>query len=243
MGMQQATHAQYNNSWDASTPKNLIKLNLPSLAIASFSFQYERALTQDVSVALGVRFQPTRSMIFKSTLKTLVDASDSAAVDMINQTTLSSWAITPEFRYYLGRKPSNGFYFAPFVRFGGYRTQWEYDFRKDDGSLERVRSVGNFSNVTAGLMLGAQWHLGKHFLLDWWIAGPAIGTMKIKVSADGDFTGFNQSDRDRLNRNFKQIKLPGGDNPDVVITNDKVTATGNLPFYYLRTGFCIGYTF
>lgn len=227
----------------AEQPKNLVKLNILGLTVGSFSAQYERAFTPHVSLALGVRVQPKRGLVFRSAVENWADATDSLDKAILNTTRFSSWAITPEFRCYFGRRPSNGFYVAPFVRIEGYKLSWAYDFREASGQITNVRADGKVNTFSGGLMLGAQWHLGANILLDWWIGGPAIGTMNLDLTGSGNIDRLSPDDKRRLVTQIENIELPGGTHPNADIRNNTVEVIGKINYTSFRTGLCIGYTF
>ena len=74
---------------------NAVKLNVPSLFVATLSGAYERQLTEATSLQLGGF--GTRLNIF--------------SVDF------SGYGITPEFRYYPGGEALNGFFVGPYLRY------------------------------------------------------------------------------------------------------------------------------
>src|SRR5690606_21708729 len=104
----------------------------------------------------------------------------------------------PEFRYYFGKKPLNGFYVAPFVRIGRYTIDWEYLYEKDNGTKKPVNLQGRSTSFSAGILFGAQWHFGERIVLDWWILGPQYGSHNISMEAMGDFTDLTNSEKKDL---------------------------------------------
>src|SRR5690606_34078277 len=109
--------------------KNNVKLNLFALPLKNFSLQYERGLNENISVSMGVRFQPKSKLPFANTLSDLFESDgeegDATLTDFFDNAKAGSWAITPEFRYYFGKQPLNGFYVAPYVRIGGNSLDWK----------------------------------------------------------------------------------------------------------------------
>ncbi|MBS1739743.1 MAG: DUF3575 domain-containing protein [Bacteroidetes bacterium] len=226
--------------------KNNIKLNLFGLALRNFSLQYERGLNPKISASLGVRFMPKGSVPFQGSLRNSVknDPADSnnAGLDFVNNAQISSWAITPEFRYYFGKQPLNGFYVAPFLRIGGYGIDWDYKFERNNGTVKPVHLMGRSTAFSGGILLGAQWHIGKHVLLDWWILGPQYGSYNVKLDASGDFSDLSQQDQAELKKTIESIGF-NGNKTDASVTNTSVTANSKISLPGLRTGFCVGYTF
>ena len=226
--------------------KNIVKLNLFSLPLKNLSLQYERGLTRKISVSLGLRLEPKGSLPLKNTIKNSMDVEDNdtadAGLDFVNNAQVSNWAITPEFRYYFGKKPLNGFYIAPFVRIGGYGVDWNYKFEKDDGSSKPVHLKGRSSAFSAGLLFGAQWHLRGNIVLDWWILGPQYGTYNVSLEAQGDFSDLTDSEKANLKKSISGVGFDGK-KFDAEVTDTHVTATNKISLPGIRTGFCIGYTF
>lgn len=170
------------------TPKmNLIKINLTGLPIRNYSFQYERVLNKTISVGLSYRFMPEGSLPFKKQILNSIDDNDLEARNIINSFTLSNYAITPEVRFYLGKKGyGRGFYIAPFFRNAKYNgNNFDVDFKDENDNNQTLSLSGEIKSNTFGILLGAQWSLSKHIVLDWWILGPHIGAGK------GDLVGLS----------------------------------------------------
>lgn len=175
----QHLQAQTASSEDLSgASKNIVKWNVAALITKSYSFQYERAVGSKISVALGYRNMPKLSIPFKSTINNSVD--DAQTETTINNFKTSNFAITPEVRFYVGKKGVfQGFYLAPYVSYAKYSG--EGPFQIDIPQLNRTESMyfkGDIDTYTAGLKIGAQWKLSKLVYLDWWIIGPNYGSAK-----------------------------------------------------------------
>ena len=97
--------------------KNDIKTDLFSPFLRTYTFKYERALTQSMSAQLGffyTGFHPGETTVF------------------------SGFALTPEFRFYLSSTPApNGTYLAPNVRY--------YQFTLTDTEVEGEGKLSNIS--------------------------------------------------------------------------------------------------
>ena len=99
--------------------KNMVKLNLPALALKNFTVQYERAVAKKISVAATVRYMPDGSIPLKSTFVKLADNPDTER--QLNNLTVGNFAVMPEVRFYLGRKGVfHGFYLGPFDTMQNY---------------------------------------------------------------------------------------------------------------------------
>ena len=221
--------------------KNHIKLNLFALPLRSFSLQYERGLNENMSVSLGVRLQPKGGIPFRATIENAY-ASDSLDRDFVNNSRISSWAITPEFRYYFGKRPLNGFYIAPFVRIGGYGLEWTYRYTEDNGNVRTMNFNGKSTAFSGGLLFGAQWHVGKRFLVDWWILGPSYGSYKVNLNAATDLSDLLPDDKQEIKTEIENLGVQGS-RFTATVSNTGVVADGKLSLPGLRTGLCIGFTF
>lgn len=226
----------------AQQKKNIIKLNLTSLIFKNFSLQYERVLTRKTSVALGVSIMPKTGLPFAKTLKDQFESNGDAA-RAIDETQLSNMAITPEFRFYLGRKPAPaGFYLAPFARWNRLKFDQFYRFTTSDGTKHVANIKGTIDNIGGGLLLGAQWHLSKTLTLDWWIAGPIVGSTKGTLIGT-DPINIQPGDRQKIKDDIEGTDLPGLD-VKAVVEQNKITADLSGGYYGLRAfGFALGFKF
>lgn len=217
--------------------KNIVKLNLFALGLKNISVQYERVLSRKISLGLGIRYMPDGSLPFKSTFKNLIDEEDTK--NQVDNITLGNFAITPEFRFYTGKKGApRGFYIAPFVRFARYTTKLPFSY--DDGGIKKTIDLsGSLSTVTGGILFGKQWQLGKYVSLDWWIFGPQYGTSNGKIDGKKTLTPSEQSSlREEL------------DDLDIPLTKITYTVDGNGavvnfkgPWAGIRSGLCLGIRF
>ena len=221
--------------------KNHIKLNLFALPLRSFSLQCERGLNENISIAMGLRLQPKGSIPFKSSIKSAFDA-DTIDINFIDNVKMSSWAITPEFRYYFGKRPLNGFYIAPFIRIQGFNMDWQHTFTEDDGTKRQIDFTGKATGFSGGLLLGAQWHVGKRFLIDWWLLGPCYGSFKVNLNAQTDLSDLVPDDKAELKAEIEDMGVQGS-KFTATVNNTGVKADGRVPLPGIRTGLCIGYTF
>jgi hypothetical protein len=86
----------YSSYCQAQENPNVVKINIGSLLVKNFSFQYERAVSKKTSAALGIRFQPYGDIPFQSWFEDQIDEPDI----QIGDGKTGNFAITPEFRYY-----------------------------------------------------------------------------------------------------------------------------------------------
>jgi hypothetical protein len=228
------------------TPLNLVKFNLTSAVIKNYSLQYERVLSRNVSAALSYRIMPETGVPWANYIIDRADITDPDELDLINNIRLSNYAITPEIRFYTGKKRyGRGFYVSLFYRYGHYKAEnavFQYEPEIDVKADEiKLTASGNVSSHTGGFMLGSQWAIGKHLCLDWWILGPQFGV------SSGEITGLSsvplsseeQKDiRDELN----DIDIPMFDQT-VDVTANKVSMIFDGPWAGIRAGLSLGIRF
>lgn len=159
---------------------NIVKVNLASLLLKSYSLQYERVLSRKVSVAVQYRTMPTTGLPFKGSILKLVGDDDPDTRKIIDDFRMSNYAITPEVRIYLSRKGyGRGFYIAPFYRYASFTSNDLNVFYTDGNNEEQsIKMSGSLTSNTFGLAIGAQSALGKRFVLDWSLFGPHYGSGK-----------------------------------------------------------------
>lgn len=231
---------------------NNIKINLFSLALNNVSLQYERVINKPFSFALGFRFMPGGALPFKKTALSLYDpVADSNAIQTIESLRLNQFAITPELRWYVGKKGyGQGFYIAPFYRYTRFSTgEIGFDYVSDANTNEQVLLKGQLTTQTLGLMLGAQWDLGSNLSLDWWIIGPQVG------NATGVFEGRTTRPLSQLDQADVQANLQSafGDfsstngmfsvSNTINVNSQGATVTLKGPWSSIRAGLCLGFRF
>lgn len=165
---------------DFSHKNHILKFNLTSPFLKNYAAQYEYVAGKRVSVALSGRWMPVSTIPFKNSLRKEVIKNDEESItDAFDQARFSNFAITPEVRFYLGKKGyGRGFYIAPYYRFARYKIQ-ELNYTYEDVEEDiNINLNGNLTTHTGGFLLGAQWMLGKTIGLDWWILGPNVGSGK-----------------------------------------------------------------
>ncbi len=227
---------------------NFVKLNITSVILKNYAIQYERVLTKRISVALSFRMMPSTSLPFKNKIINSMNNPDQQAIDAIESVKLNNIAITPEVRFYLGKKGyGRGFYIAPFYRFAKYgANNLDINFEDNSSGTPVNRTVvmsGNLNTHTGGLLFGVQWALGKHVALDWWILGPSFGV------SSGSLLGVSNTvippdGQQEIRNTIDDIDIPmvkktvsfSSDNKNVMID-----LTG--PWAGIRSGILLGFKF
>lgn len=235
-GLSQTSKAQKETNSDEDS-KNLVKWNVGALLLKNFSFQYERAISKKISVAGGLRFAPKSSLPFKSKLENAIDDDDTW--QSIKDFKTGNFAITPEIRFYMGKKVFQGFYIAPFVRYAQYSAEVPYQY-EISGTTGVIPLSGDVTSITGGLLFGAQWKLASRIHLDWWILGPNYGSTSGSIS--GQKT-LNTQEQDALREDLKDLE-------DLPLVKTKYTVDGNGvkvdfdgPWAGVRAGLSVGFRF
>lgn len=229
-----------------SPSRHIVKLNVPSLFVGTFSFQYEVFPVNWMSIGLGFKFTPERKMVFEDTVIDLIgDENDTDALDepltkFFDEFEFSGNAFTPEVRFYLGQGYGKGFYLGPFVRFDNYKFSSTYAFNTLEDSY-LIDFEGKHKGFGYGLNIGTQFTIGRHFVIDTSL-GPYFSNIKIDFNSTSNYSLTDQEVeefRDELN----DFELPNGDT-EITLTNNsaKVKLTSDN-FFNLRFGLGVGYRF
>jgi hypothetical protein len=216
--------------------KNIAKINLIGFSING---QYERILSKRISVSLSYKVLPNGKFL----LRGLIPTNDTQARESLDNLMVSNSAITPEVRFYLGKKGfGQGFYLAPFFRSAKFSGNGlGIDFTLDSGQPATFNMEGNIKSNTFGLLFGAQWKLGKNFWLDWQILGPHYG------SANGTITGttnlsLSPAERTSLENALKDVSVPFI-KQNVTVSSNKAVVDLTGPWAGMRTGISLGFSF
>ena len=135
--------------------KNALKMNPLSLLVKTGNIAYERAVSPKTSVQLGGFY----------------------SVVGLNDFKYAGWGVTPEVRFYLGKKSEvlNGAYVAPFARYQNFTIR-----------DEELKTEGSFSTKGGGVVVGWQRTWASGFTLDLF-AGPSASKISFKDDAEDDF--------------------------------------------------------
>lgn len=219
---------------------NLVKINLPSLVLNNVSLQYERLLMRKISVAVGLRFMPERKLPFANTLLNVLGEPDPQVRDLLDFTRIDGFAITPEFRFYLGSY-GKGVYLAPFLRYETFGLHSRLQFSTGD-NVYPIQFDGRFSRIGGGILLGAQHKLARQFYLDWWITGPYVGSAKTSLKAQG--FEIAEEDYDEYVQYINGLEIQDGfykTKIEMSRTHAHISANGILPA--VRFGLALAYRF
>lgn len=155
---------------------NDLGLLVTDLINGSYSFNYERALGQHISVALGFGYKTEDGLLRLSGLD-----SDGIKTSDI---TYSGIKIMPEFRYYLQEKGNNmleGFYFGAYFRLVNYTSDLVGTFIDSQDVSTDIAFEGKINVISAGFMIGYKLPVTKRISFNFLIAGPGAGFYNFKL--------------------------------------------------------------
>lgn len=236
------SNIQAQESETTGNGKNIIKTNVTGFLLRNFQGTYERVLNKTISVNVSYGFIPKGKLQFSSLLPSDTDKE-------FENIDLSGNNFTLEPRFYLGKKGfGEGFYIAPYYRYSTYQVS---NYSKTvnvsvNGIVYDTVTVNFTGDTTAhsgGLLLGAQWFLGKsdNFVLDAWFLGAHFGKAK------GNLDGVTSRKLNALEQQEVQKEL---DNQDIPIVKYKASVNENGanikvdgPWAGLRVGLSLGYRF
>lgn len=222
---------------------NFIKINLTGIVLKNYSIQYERILSRKFSVAVQYRNMPETNIPFKKQILTQVGNDDPDTKKIIEDFRMSNYAITPEVRFYVGKKGyGRGFYIAPFYRYASFTSNDMNIFYTDQNNIESsIKLSGKLTSNTGGIVLGMQHFFGKHIVMDTWILGPHYG------SGTGTFSGLSATPMTQDQQNALRQQL---NDIDIPLTNKTVSVNANSaslkldgPWGGLRVGVSLGVKF
>jgi hypothetical protein len=156
----------------ASAQDNVIKVNILSPIVKTGSFFFEHKLSASSSFQIGGLFTNWS----------------------INDTKITGFAITPEYRFYLSERKEamEGFYVAPFVRYQNLTLKDTYDsyVYNSNGSTTYTPQTDEASLNTfgGGILIGHQWIFKQRFSLDTFL-GPSYNGGSISYKSNNGSSG------------------------------------------------------
>ncbi len=163
---------------------------------------------------------PKGSPVFYNSLESQLkgDGTSDISVSGVN---VSSFAITPEFRFYPG-KVLKGFYLAPYFRFRTMGFGSDMTYIDTFGHTRPASLDGKITTFAGGLMIGSHFKIGKQFSLDWFILGAHFGSSRGNISMNVPGSNLTAADQIKL-RNDLQNTF----DDSKVFKNNSVTTTSN----------------
>ncbi len=227
----------------SKTKMNIIKVNLLSPFFKNISFQYERVINQLVSVTLTARYMPNSSLPYSGLVYNMSGSTDPATEDAIKSIKMSNYSISPEVRFYPGKKGyGRGFYVGVSYRYSYFKlNDMNYIYNNYPAPDSAINFSGSLNAHYGGVLLGVQWFLGKHFTLDWWFFGPLIGYEKSSM-AGATNVPLSQEDQDDL-RDFLENDFFPNANKTVYVDQYGATVDMKGLMYGMNFGLALGFRF
>lgn len=236
------------DEYDDDAPKNVIKINTSQILFRNLSFQYERALHENLSVACGISF------FLQRPLPKAYYSDDDPSGEGLRSPVYGGWSITPELRYYpagdVDEHPSpHGFYIAAYLRYSKYKLTSEFYENYSNGMRYGYDYKLEYKGTNVGLMLGSQWIIGKHFSIDWWIIGGGYGLARFKMEAVTSGYTMDASEQAEVQASveeeFDNSVIVFGRKAEVTTTSNSIKAVvRGVPMLSIRGfGLCLGFAF
>ena len=229
--------------------KNIVKMNLSSLAFNNYSFSYERSVSRKTTVVAGYRFMPetVASQMFasKKLINSVIDDEDHEIIDDLDNTFLANTTYTGEIRFYTGEKAgARGFYVSLYGRYMNLELAFPYDYTYNSKTYT-LPFDGRMTGFGGGLMFGAQWLIAKRVTLDWYIVGANYGKFNIDLPASVNLSTLSEAGKRDLTEELESINGEvAGVDVKATVTNQGAHLKGNAPFVGIRgAGISLGIAF
>ena len=223
--------------------KNMVKVNLSALFLKTYSMQYERVLSRTVSMAISGGFTPETNLPYTDQIIKWSGATEPEEIQLIETVRITNLTITPEIRFYFGKKRyGSGFYTSLYYRYGEHSFNSALvDFENDLEEEGTMDCSGDATSHSGGIMIGAQWSLGKHVCLDWWILGPHFGISSGNFLALSDIP-LSEQDQQDIEDRINDIEIPMFEQTTTV-SSTGVDMIFDGPWAGIRAGLSIGIKF
>ncbi len=218
----------------SSEKMNIIKTNVTAYAFRNINLTYERVLNKRFSVSVGFGTVPKGSIPFANTYLKDTEISDP-------KVGLTNFTIEP--RIYLGEGFGKGFYIAPYYRYSSVNADsvtMTFDYESGE---DKTHVSGKATANSAGLMLGAQWFLGKNknWVIDWWIIGAHYGAGNGNFRVDSS-RPLTPADQKELKDYITKLDIPLVKYETATDANG-ATVKMDGPWAGVRAGLIFGYRF
>jgi hypothetical protein len=234
--------------------KNNIKINLTPIALGYYSFFYERAISEKMTIQVGARFAPNLSSSFNDQVTTLTENFNTEAgysLDSfvnLGKLKMSNYNFSFEPRFYLGKKGVfKSAYIGIYANAGNSTLSFPLSYN-DGGTRKFFTLDGKFNTFGGGITSGFQFSIADRITIDIILIAGGISV------TDGTLTAafnpaLNQTSRDDIKKTANDI-LGSGDlsgffdaKLTVDPTGNKVTLKTNATLPTIKSGFCIGFRF
>jgi len=229
--------------------KNILKMNLTSLALYNNSLSYERSLSKKTTLLIGYRYMP---IVYATTPFLNSKAIDQfqiesiGPVDKLESLAIGNQSYTGEIRFYGGKKAgARGFYLSMYGHYLDMTLDFPYQY-ETERYIYTIPFKGSLKGFAGGFMIGAQWFIGNRVSFDWHILGGHYGNLNMDFPANANLSTMESSER----RGFERVLISdfdlfnGKSNIEANSTDYGVHIQGTIPFIGIRGfGFNLGIAF
>lgn len=216
--------------------RNLVKLNALALTTGTVSVQYERLITPKSAIGISLNLMPKRRIPFLGMAESYID--DPSTFNQLKNSRISTFSITPEYRFYLGKEAFEGFYIAPFFRYASHNAEFPVTYYYQ-GNEQSVTIDGKLNAFSGGIAFGAQWKITDKLYLDWLIAGPMFGRAKGNLSGIAELTDNEVAE---VNDALRDLDIPMVEY-QYEVNNSGVNVNVRGPWAGIRAAIGMGYRF
>jgi hypothetical protein len=228
--------------------KNNIQVNLSSLVLHNYSFNYERSVARKITISAGYKFMPDTRIGDVSLINSISDkiSHDGDNIDYKNTRT-SNQTFTAEARFYTGKHNGpRGFYVSLYGRYNSMKVNYPYAYTVGNGNNVNVPLTTTLNGIGGGAMIGAKWLIAQKVSLDIYILGLHYGNMSGNVIGNTDLGALSANDKQELKDDIdsKFVLLNHNYIKNSTVTNSGVTAHASGPFAGIRgLGINLGFSF
>lgn len=223
----------------AQDSRHAIKFNLLGPIVKSIPIQYEFSLTPHKSLLFEAGYTLPINLFkpYYGKSKTFGTREIIFSDFRFN----GGYQITPEYRYYISKKASAGFFVGGYLRYSKYSVQSHVKYIGENYNV-LFTFKGVFSATNGGIITGYKWKLGSHFNIETWLLCLHAGMNSLKLSASND---FELIDAPQFLQDLQSTlsDIPVVRNWASNIVNRDVKVGFGYTFVGTRAGLCLGYTF
>jgi hypothetical protein len=228
--------------------KNVIKINLSSLALNNYNFNFERSLTRKISLVAGYRYMPATFLDDLPVSSTVIDRfsqDDDEFSNNLSAVSAGNQSITGEVRFYGGKHAgARGFYLSLYGRQMSMDVNYLMDYDTETRAYQ-LPIKSNLKGFGGGLMIGAQWLIAKRVTFDWYILGAHYGNLKGNANIISDLSSMTEQEKIDLQEELESL-IEFGNTRYISANVNNQGAIGKVkgPFAGVRgLGFSLGLAF
>lgn len=213
--------------------KNEIDFMVSDLIDGAYQLQYERLITKNFSLNLGVGYKGPEGLVRlsglnKENLKT-------------GEITYSGFRVIIEARYYIKQTSiysGDGFYFGAYLKNSNYKTDLNGTYIDDGLETYKLAFDADIGVTSIGLMVGYKLPISKRLSIDFLFAGPGKGTYDFKLKNNEDLPEEFYED---FNKALEEYSLFDFLNGDFRFSDSNVKSKFSI--FSFRYGISLGYSF